>query len=61
MNQNKTPLLVADGLVKAYHGRRVVNGASLTVQPGEIVVLPAPLGPSRPTISPGCTVKLAPF
>lgn len=49
MMQSNDPLLVADGLVKAYRGRRVVNGATLTVNPGEIVGLLGPNGAGKTT------------
>ena len=37
-------LLDASGLVKAYHGRRVVNKANVTVKRGEVVGLLGPNG-----------------
>jgi lipopolysaccharide export system ATP-binding protein len=33
------PLLEAQGLIKSYYGRRVVDGVSFTVEPGEVVGL----------------------
>jgi len=42
-------LLQASNLVKAYHGKRVVNKVSLDVQPGEIVGLLGPNGAGKTT------------
>ncbi|HEX8907742.1 MAG TPA: lipopolysaccharide ABC transporter ATP-binding protein, partial [Anaeromyxobacteraceae bacterium] len=38
------PLLRAEGLVKSYQRRRVVDGVSFHVQPGEVVGLLGPNG-----------------
>ena len=43
------PLLATDKLVKEYRHRRVVNGVSLTVAPGEIVGLLGPNGAGKTT------------
>jgi lipopolysaccharide export system ATP-binding protein len=43
------PLLATDRLVKEYRHRRVVNGVSLTVAPGEIVGLLGPNGAGKTT------------
>src|SRR5437588_9179107 len=43
------PLLATDKLVKEYHHRRVVNGVSITVAPGEIVGLLGPNGAGKTT------------
>ena len=42
-------LLATEGLVKAYKGRRVVDGVSITVAPGEIVGLLGPNGAGKTT------------
>src|SRR5215468_6668535 len=43
------PLLATDQLVKEYRHRRVVNGVSITVAPGEIVGLLGPNGAGKTT------------
>jgi lipopolysaccharide export system ATP-binding protein len=42
-------LLEAKGLVKAYHGRRVVNNANISVKRGEVVGLLGPNGAGKTT------------
>src|SRR5215472_4837127 len=42
-------LLATEKLMKAYHGRRVVNGVSVNVQAGEIVGLLGPNGAGKTT------------
>jgi len=46
---NKTYLLEAKNLVKAYHGRRVVSNCSLHVNAGEVVGLLGPNGAGKTT------------
>ena len=43
-------LLDAKGLVKAYHGKRVVNGVSMKVSRGEVVGLLGPNGAGKTTL-----------
>lgn len=43
------PFLEVSGLAKAYRGRRVVNGVSIHVRPGEIVGLLGPNGAGKTT------------
>jgi lipopolysaccharide export system ATP-binding protein len=42
-------LLYTDGLVKIYHGRRVVNGVNISVRRGEVVGLLGPNGAGKTT------------
>jgi lipopolysaccharide export system ATP-binding protein len=48
-NGNADALLTTDKLVKAYRQRRVVNGVSIYVRPGEIVGLLGPNGAGKTT------------
>ncbi len=47
--RDKNRLVDARGLVKAYHGKRVVDGVSIHVSPGEIVGLLGPNGAGKTT------------
>ena len=47
--QSNGPLLATEKLAKAYRGRRVVNGVSVTVKAGEIVGLLGPNGAGKTT------------
>lgn len=47
--QEEPPLLQVNGLAKAYRGRRVVDGVSIHVKPGEIVGLLGPNGAGKTT------------
>ena len=49
MNEEQTPLVKAEHLVKIYKGRRVVSDVSLTVRPGEVVGLLGPNGAGKTT------------
>ena len=41
--------LIAEGLIKSYHGRRVVNHIDLAINPGEVVGLLGPNGAGKTT------------
>jgi lipopolysaccharide export system ATP-binding protein len=45
----KTPILIVEDLIKTYGGRRVVDGLSFEVFPGEIVSLLGPNGAGKTT------------
>jgi lipopolysaccharide export system ATP-binding protein len=47
--QSGSPLLSTSGLVKEYRQRRVVNGVSISVAPGEIIGLLGPNGAGKTT------------
>lgn len=49
MSGNETPLLRADGLVKRFKRRVVVNDVSIEVSPGEVVGLLGPNGAGKTT------------
>lgn len=49
MKNSGGTLLAATGLRKVYNGRSVVNGVSLTVEPGEVVGLLGPNGAGKTT------------
>ncbi|HQL08789.1 MAG TPA: ATP-binding cassette domain-containing protein, partial [Lentisphaeria bacterium] len=49
MSDDKDILLSAEGLVKTYKNRCVVNNVSLTVKPGEVVGLLGPNGAGKTT------------
>jgi lipopolysaccharide export system ATP-binding protein len=48
-DQEQLHLVDAQGLVKAYHGKRVVDGVNIHVKPGEIVGLLGPNGAGKTT------------
>ena len=47
--ENRKPLVSAEGLVKIYHGRRVVSDVSINVHAGEVVGLLGPNGAGKTT------------
>ena len=47
--ENRNPLVSAEGLVKIYHGRRVVSDVSINVHAGEVVGLLGPNGAGKTT------------
>ena len=49
MTNNGEPLVQAEGLVKTYRGRNVVNGVSIKVNAGEVVGLLGPNGAGKTT------------
>ena len=49
MSETREPILSAEGLVKSYGRRRVVDGVVLDVMPGEIVGLLGPNGAGKTT------------
>ncbi len=49
MTDTREPILIAEGLVKSYGRRRVVDGVVLDVMPGEIVGLLGPNGAGKTT------------
>jgi len=48
-SENRNPLVSAEGLVKIYHGRRVVSDVSINVHAGEVVGLLGPNGAGKTT------------
>ncbi len=48
-SDNEELLLTAENLVKAYHGKRVVNNVSINVKAGEVVGLLGPNGAGKTT------------
>lgn len=49
MNEEQTPLVKAEHLVKIYKGRKVVDDVSITVRSGEVVGLLGPNGAGKTT------------
>ena len=47
--ENNNQMLRVNGLVKAYHGKKVVDGVSMNVQAGEVVGLLGPNGAGKTT------------